>query len=130
MQQPTLTNKIWNRACMGENPGSAPGDSALEAMISFHGVAMNGGVLHATECFTSEELEKAKASYQYFDIVRIPELICAAQALLQGGEDLDAHEEAFDQKYSEEIPDDVTLSKAFEAHYKRSPDSYAPIAEH
>lgn len=130
MYQLTLTDKIWNRACMGPDLASAPGDSALEAMISFHSVAMNGGVLHAIECFNAEELEKVKAGYIYFGLRSIAELISAAQVSLQDGAELAALAEVLDHKYSVEIPDDGMLVRAFEAHYKRNRDSYAPLAEH
>jgi hypothetical protein len=129
MYQSTLTDKIWNRACIGSDRASTPGDSALEAMISFHSVGMNGGVLHAIESFTSDDLEKVKDGYQYFGIVSIAELINAVQASIQEGEDIEALEDVLDHKYSVEIPDDATLCRAFEAHYKRSPESYAPLSE-
>ncbi len=130
MYQPTTADKIWNRACAGRDAASTPADAALESMISFHSVAMNGGVLHAIDCFSSEELEKIKHSYAYFGIFAVVELINAAQALVRAGDDHEELGDELDQKYSVEIPDDAMLSRAFEAHYKRSPASYAPLPEH
>lgn len=129
MYQPTITDEIWNRACKTGVPASTPGDSALESMIVFHSVAVNGGVLHAIEHFTPEKLEKVKDGYRYFGIVSIPDLISFAQASIQEGEDLEALEEVLDDRYSAKIPDDATLSQAFEVHYQRCPESYAPLVE-
>lgn len=34
--------------------------------------------------------------------------------------------ETLDRRYAAKIPDDALLFQAFEAHYKSSPESYAP----
>jgi hypothetical protein len=129
MYQPIITNEIWNRACKAGVPASTPGDSALESMIVFHSVAMNGSVLHAIEHFTSEKLEKVKDGYRYFGIGSVPDLISFAQASIHEGEDLEALEEELDDRYSAEIPDDTTLVQAFEVHYQRSPERYALVEQ-
>lgn len=43
------SDRIWNRAAL-ENGGREPraGDRSLAALLAFHGLAMNGGVSHAT----------------------------------------------------------------------------------
>ncbi|MFP5370384.1 MAG: hypothetical protein ACLGI3_06510 [Actinomycetes bacterium] len=40
---------VWNRACdtFDIDPGMPPGDAALAAVLLCHGMAMNGGLLHA-----------------------------------------------------------------------------------
>jgi len=129
MYELTSADKIWNRACMGPDEASLPGDLALEAMLGFHSVAMNGGVLHAIECFSLEELDAIKDGYRYFGIDEISELISAAQAALQQGADEEILAETLDRTYAAKVPDDGTLVGAFEAHYKSSPERYSPVAE-
>jgi len=129
MYELTLADKVWNRACMGPEYASMPGDSALEAMIHFHSVAMNGGVLHAIGCWSSDGLEAIKNGYRYFGIDEISELIATAQAALQNGVHEEVLEETLDREHAARVPDDATLAQAFEAHYKSNPESYAPFAQ-
>ena len=128
MYEQALADRIWNRACIGQEPASMAGDAALEAMLRFHSGAMNGGVLHSIECFSPESLDDIKDSYSYFGIDEISELISAAQASLQQGTDEEILAETLDLKYAEKIPDDETLIRAFETHYKSSSESYSPVA--
>lgn len=37
--------------------------------------------------------------------------------------------ETLDRTYVAKIPDDAPQFRAFEAHYKSSPESYAPVAK-
>jgi hypothetical protein len=129
MYEQALADKIWNRACIGQEPASTAGDAALEAMLGFHSGAMNGGVLHSIEGFSLEELDVIKDGYRYFGIDEISELISAAQAALQQGAAKEILAETLDRTYAVKIPDDATLIQAFEAHYDSSPESYAPVAE-
>lgn len=129
MYELTLADKVWNRACIGPECASMHGDSALEAMIHFHSVAMNGGVLHSIGCWSSDELEAIKNGYRYFGIDEISELIAAAQAALQKGVDEEVLEETLDRDYAARVPEDATLVHVFEAHYKSNPESYAPLVQ-
>ena len=128
MYKQASADEIWNRACMGRESTSKAGDSALEAMIHFHSAAMNGGVLHSIECWSSDELEAIKNGYRHFGIDEISALIATAQAALQQGVDKEVLEETLGREYAATIPDDATLVLAFEAHYKSHPESYAPLA--
>ena len=127
MYEQALAERIWNRACIGQEPASMAGDAALEAMLSFHSGAMNGGVLHSIECFSPESLDDIKGGYRYFGIDEISELINAAQASLRQGAYEEILAETLDRKYAAKIPDDETLIRAFKAHYKSSPESYSPV---
>ena len=49
----TPVDIIWNRAWKGVGPNACSGDRALAALLKAHGLAMNGGVLHAVECLKS-----------------------------------------------------------------------------
>ena len=54
-------DRIWNRACFGKPDGSAlRGDRALAALLLFHKLAMNGGLLHPFECLLPRELAVRK----------------------------------------------------------------------
>lgn len=129
MYEQALADGIWNRACSGQKPALMAGDSALEAMLGFHSVTMNGGMLHSIECWSPEDLEAVKDGYRYFGIGAIAELISVAQAALRQGTDQEGFAEMLDREYATKIPDDATLVQAFEAHYKLSRESYTPLAE-
>jgi hypothetical protein len=53
MYELTEADLIWNRACQGDAATLSPGDRALEALLAFHGQAMNGGVLYKRSDRTS-----------------------------------------------------------------------------
>jgi hypothetical protein len=57
----TQADMIWNRACGEDSLRALPGDRALADLLNAHGLAMNGGVLHAIECMSAEELSEAEA---------------------------------------------------------------------
>jgi hypothetical protein len=97
-------------------------------MLGFHSGAMNGGLLHSIECWSPEDMDAVKDGYRYFGLGAISELISAAQASLQQGTNEEILAEMLDLKYAAKIPDDETLIRAFEAHYKSSPESYSPVA--
>lgn len=45
----SMRDLVWNRACLGSEDSLKVGDVALAALLAFHGLAMNGGVLHETD---------------------------------------------------------------------------------
>jgi hypothetical protein len=63
----TEANRVWNRAALEEG-GRAPreGDRALAALLLAHGMVMNGGVQHATEALSADEMAAAAAGFRYF----------------------------------------------------------------
>lgn len=128
MDEQARLDAVWNRACMGSQTARVPGDLALEAMIAFHSATMNGGMLNAVECLSSEHLEATKQAYRYFGFDDVGALIDAAQSALCRAEDAESLEEAFDRQYWARIPDDTALVSTFELHYRKNPESYAPLA--
>lgn len=88
---------------------------------------MNGGVLHALETLSLDELAAAQNGYRYFGFGDIADLIAAGQAAIHRGQDRDLLETKLDQQYSMYIPEDETVVKAFEEHYKLSPDAYSSL---
>jgi len=116
---------IWKRAC-GNGPATpGAGDTALMAVLTFHGLVMNAGVLYAIDCLTAGECEAAKHGYRTFGFGNIAGVIGAGQAAKAQGLDLTVLEETLEDAYAA-IIDDAVLMQAFEAHHTRHPSAYAP----
>jgi hypothetical protein len=127
MYELSTMDKIWNRACDGGGDYPCAGDQALAALLVFHGLAMNGGVLHATECCSSDQLTEAQAGFRYFGRDRVAVLIAEAEEATRLGQDTYKLEAVFDQKYWAEIPDDGVLVNSFESHHKTNPQEFSPL---
>src|ERR1700686_4025963 len=103
MLQLTHADMIWNRAC-GEDPLRAfPGDRALADLLRAHGLAMNGGVLHAVECLTASELSNAEAGYRFYGLDPAAALLIRARTILDKDDDLEFHEHQLDRQYADII---------------------------
>ena len=78
LQEVDLTehDRVWNRAAMddgGEEPRA--GDRALADLLYAHGMVMNGGVHHALEVLTPDELKAAIAGFRYFSLGAVADLL-------------------------------------------------------
>lgn len=132
----SLADRVWNRAAL-DNGGPHPreGDVALADLLLLHGEAMNNGLLHAvTDALTEDELDRALAGYRYFGLDDLAALVASVRTdALHAGEDDpglgDRLEEEADRRYAAVVPDDETLARAFEAHFERSPESFAPLGD-
>src|ERR1700752_256400 len=114
MYELTHADRIWNRAC-GEDPlRSLPGDRALADLLRAHGLAMNGGGLHAVECLTVSELSDANDGYRFYGLDEVASLLSRARGLFEVGEGLESHELQLDRQYAALIPSDSTLVERFE----------------
>ena len=121
MAEMTEADMIWNRAC-GENPLRAlAGDRALADLLYAHGLAMNGGVLHAVECMTAEEQSDAEAGYQYYGLDDVASLLSHARAIFEATDDPGSHEQQLDGDYAGMIPSDSSIVARFENRLKSSP---------
>ena len=98
MPELSFTNKIWNRACYGGGVSPRVGDKALAALLLFHGPAMNGGVLHAVECLSKEQLTEAKDGYTFYGFEVIADLISHAQDAIEKNLDLDELETTMNEQ--------------------------------
>jgi hypothetical protein len=127
MYQLIDADRIWNRACGDDPLRSLPGDRALRDMLRAHGLTMNGGVLHAVECLTAEELTDAEAGYRYFGLGEVAFLLSRARKLFETGDDLDRHERQLDGHYADLIPSDSSLVELFEKQLKVKPSDFAPL---
>jgi hypothetical protein len=117
---------IWNRACTGHVNMAFPGDRALASLLRAHALVMNGGVIHAIECLTGEQLADAKAGFRFYGLESIVSTLSQAEAVLRAGEDPEIYESELDQNYSGMIPDDVFLVSIFRNHLNSKPSEYAP----
>jgi hypothetical protein len=127
MPELTQANMVWNRAC-GEDPLRAfPGDRALADLLRAHGLAMNGGVLHAVECLTASELCNAKAGYRFYGLDAAAALLIRARTILDKDDDLEFHVHQLDGQYTDIVPDDSSLVERFEKHLEANPSDYAPL---
>ncbi len=114
---------VWNRAAL-DRGGPAPrdGDVALAALLLAHGLAMNGGVLHAVEALTPSQLQAACAGYRYFGLSDVADLLDAASQVAWTAD----NERKFIKAYGALLPSDADLVEKFEQHFDLHRDRYAP----
>jgi hypothetical protein len=125
----TTHEKIWQRAC-GSGPAQPGiGDVALMAMLTFHGLVMNMGALHAIKCLNDEQVAASRAGYRYFGFGNIAGVIGAGQHAIAQGLDEGELEGTLEEAYAAIIDEDGVLMRAFEAHYAHEPSAYAPLAD-
>ena len=127
----TKADKIWNRACLREFSNPGPGDRALGDLLLFHGLAMNGGVLHAIECCSADELRKAAAGYAFYGFAGVEPLIERGRIGFARGDEteLDRLEAELDRAYEALIPTDQALADAFELHFAAHPEGYEALSD-
>ncbi|MDH5821965.1 hypothetical protein QFW77_03015, partial [Luteimonas sp. RD2P54] len=114
-------DQIWNRACLESGgPSPAAGNKALASLLLAHGLAMNGGVVHALECLSQPEVDSAVAGFNYFGLAE------AARVFQQPPDDTDETEERLNQLYWVAVPSDETLAHAFRVKLLASPEAFAP----
>jgi hypothetical protein len=118
---------IWNRACEGGGRNPSIGDRALAALLKVHGLAMNGGVLHAVESLSAAELAEAESGYRFFSLGAVADLLARARKIVEADQDLESYELQLDQDYAALIPDDSALYKQFQCIYITRPAEFATI---
>ncbi len=110
----------------------------MAAMVIFHSVAMNGGVLHALECSDLQGLDAAASGYRYFGLDGVADLLSEARSALKIGEDgldfegtdddvLDFWDAELNRRYSALVPDNSALAERFEHAFGRNPSEFAPL---
>lgn len=121
------SDEIWNRAAT-ERGGSAPGpgDAALSSALAFHNMVMSGGVDHAFDVLTHEEISAAAGGYRYLRLDQIADLIDRAKTTVDSADEGAIQE--IDDEYSELIPQDRTLLEHFEAALQRNPEDFSDVS--
>ena len=114
-------DRVWNRAAVdggGATPGA--GDRALSSLLFVHGLVMNGGVEHAVEVLTPNEVAAAVLGFRYFEFVDVAELLQSVASGKLSAEDLD-------QRYWDLIPNDEAIAQKFKTRFRLSPHAFAPL---
>jgi hypothetical protein len=127
MAELTKAEMIWNRACAEDPLRSLPGDRALADLLRAHGLVMNGGVLHALECLTANELSDAELGYRFYGLDGVHSLLSRATRIFESAEELESHEQQLDRQYADMIPTDSSLVARFEERLKANPSDFAPL---
>ncbi len=124
----TPADLVWNRAAM-EDGGATPasGDIALASLLCAHGLAMNGGVLHAVELLTPEELSAAQDGYRFYGFGEVANLLASAKILFDADDNLERHESRLDSEYQAYVPDDSSLGQRFEERFAANPSDFSPL---
>lgn len=125
---------IWNRACAEAGRPktlTAPGDRALADMVLVHSLAMNGGLLHAVESCTADEVAAAVRGYRYFGLDAAA-VVLEDVARSWGDGDLDLPdserlEVEANERYDSAVPDDEVLVTAFVARLQTEPSVFVAI---
>jgi hypothetical protein len=133
MYELTEADHIWNRACLDDVSALRAGDRALAAMILFHGLVMNGGVLHALECMEPEpqKFEAAMSGYRLFGFDHVADFLTVARSIAVvtlTDDDFDSLEAKLYGRYRGQVPDDSTLAERFEAYHREHPHEFAPLS--
>lgn len=134
MQNVRPVDAVWNRACaevVRPTSSTAQGDRALAHMLLTHGLAMNGGVLHALDCLNAEERVDASRAYRHLGLEGAAAIL-EEPARRGAGSDLspdDAEqlEIEADLRYAAAVAGDGALVQAFKAKYQRDPTAFAPV---
>jgi hypothetical protein len=123
----------WNRACDPFLPFDHPGDAALAAVLLCHGMAMNGGLLHAVQGLEPDQRARAEAGFRLLGLDAAAEAVAdiARQMTELPADDVTSAErleEEANRRYDEALPEwDETIDRAFQAHLERDPEAYAPL---
>jgi hypothetical protein len=117
---PSDAVRVWNRACDYDFQPTLSGDRSLKSAIQFDGLTGNGGLGHALDVLTDEDVGEAVKSFRYLGLQDTAQLIEQAFALPDEG-----MREALTERYYELTED--ALESAFERHYAEYPPEYEPV---
>lgn len=119
---------VWNRAGDALALDPLPGDEALEEMQLFHGLVMNGGLLHALESFGEQYgLDAAQASYRYFGLDAVADLIGDVSTMPEAASDTDPWRYDLTKRYLAIVADDTTLMARLKITLRTHPSDFAPV---
>ncbi len=121
---PPPADVVWNRACA--HLGEGIGDRHLRVLLLVHGMVCNGGPNHAADSCEPAEISAGAEACRYFGLDGLAALMLQLPAAASGYEDEDV-EARLTAAYCELVPDDATISDAFEARYAEAPEDFDPI---
>jgi hypothetical protein len=117
----SIVDQIWNRAALesgGEN--ARDGDRALADLFRFDGMAMNGGLGHAYDVLSDDELAAAMRGFRFFGLNELASFIEEAAHLSED------EQEAMSWKYYKY---DRKIADSFEVYYRSNPEAFAPLQD-
>lgn len=115
--------RVWNRAALEQGgPDAREGDRALAGLLYAHRFVMHGGLAHAIEGLTDEELAHAIAGYRYFAFDDVADLLGQLRAGVPAN-----RSDAADERCRASIPDESKLAEHFEALFADRAHVFAPI---
>ena len=94
-------------------------------MLAMHNLIMNGGIHHALDMLSAEEIDAAIAGFEYFDVQPALSAINAVLTNPSLREWTDANEVEANALYYTHVPDDELLVTAFDRRYLESPEDFA-----
>ncbi len=101
-----------------------PGDIALARMLGMHNLIMNGGVHHALDMLSPDEVEAAIAGFVYFDVQPALAAVTTVLNTPHLREWTDANEAKANALYYTQVPDDELLVTAFDKRYLATPEEF------
>lgn len=119
-------DRVWNRAAL-DSGGTAPrrGDHALADALAAHGLVMNGGVLHALEVLTPDQVRRAASGLEYLGLAQASRVLLETlEASIRFG-DSEELEVQSNERYWAVVPDDSTLAARFEQVFAERPEDFA-----
>ncbi|MFW5472501.1 DMP19 family protein [Knoellia sp. CPCC 206450] len=126
-------DKVWNRATEVDlDEDAREGDRALHGALLFHGEAMSGGVLNGFEALEEDELEAARAGFEWLGMSEVASLLGRMADVidatdLDDDEAADALESRLDRDYDALVPADRTLEDALRRRLTEDPDAFGPV---
>jgi hypothetical protein len=114
----------------GGGADARPGDRALAQLLALHGLAMNGGIHHALEILSLEQVEAAASGFTYFEMAEVARLLWRLRSDPGLKSWTDSGEAEADRLYAALIPDDQHIVEHFELKFRQSPEKFAPLETH
>ena len=112
-------------------PGTRPGDTALSAVMPVHGMIMNGGMFHARDVLSGEQLAAGVAGLRYLEMTAAADAVDQARLTPTDVEnnyadtDSDLFEELTD-RYNGAVPADSVIDDHLRLALRRRPDDFLP----
>ena len=91
-----------------------------------HNLIMNGGIHHALDMLSAQEVDAAIAGFEYFDVQPALQAITTVLNTSSLRDWTDANEAEANALYYTHVPDDELLVTAFDKRYLASPEDFAP----
>jgi hypothetical protein len=128
---------VWNRALDLDTPDDAPrpGDAALLTVLTFHGLATNGGLLNAVDLHMNDDVYPIDAVVEAYRRLGLEDAAAAIdnaeleqRDLTRGdGPDDDDLADAAERIDATYTVDDDDIQAALEVALTNDPDDFAPV---